>query len=104
MDLDKDSEDSEKQRMRNDGVSVFDWDKPNALEEQCFLELPLPAIQEAICITVDEYGCTLVSGKLSADGIPFVEDNGIITIVVLTEDRRKSLGKAAKKKVLMSTQ
>lgn len=98
MDSDKDSEDSEKQRMRNDGVSVFDWDKPNALEEQCFLELPLPAIQEAICIAVDEYGCTLVSGKLSADGIPFVEDNGIITIAALTEDQRKSLGKAAKKK------
>lgn len=98
MDSDKDSEDSEKQRMRNDGVSVFDWDKPNALEEQCFLELPLPAIQGAIRIATDEYGCTLVAGKLSADGIPFVEDNGIITIAALTEDQRKALGKAAKKK------
>ena len=98
MDSDKDSEDSEKQKVRNDGVSVFDWDKPNALEEQCFLELPLSAIQEAIRIAVDEYGCTSVSGRLSADGIPFVEDNGIITISSLTEDQRKTLGKASKKK------
>ena len=41
MDSDKDSEDTEKQRMRSAGIPVFDWDKPNAFEEQCFIELPM---------------------------------------------------------------
>lgn len=98
MDSDKDTEDDRKQQMRDKGIPVFDWDKPNALEEQCFLELPLSAIQEVIQIAVDEYGCAQVSGKLSAEGIPFTEDNGSIAVSDITEEQRKALGKAAKKK------
>ena len=98
MDSDKDSEDDKKQQMREKGIPVFDWDKPNAFEEQCFLEIPLSAIQEAIQIAVDEFGCAQVSGKLSAEGIPFTEDNGSITVSILSEEQRKALGKAAKKK------
>ena len=98
MDSDKDDTDENKQQMRGKGVPIFDWAKPNALEDQCFLDLPLSAIQEAIQIVVEEYGYASVSGKLSSDGIPFFEDNGSITVSALTEEHRKALGKAAKKK------
>ena len=98
MDSDKDTEDEKKRQMREKGIPVFDWDKPNSLEEQCFLEIPLSAIREVIQIAVDEYGCAQVSGKLSAEGIPFTEDNGSIVVSALTEEQRKTLGKAAKKK------
>ena len=98
MDSDKDTEDEKKRQMREKGVPVFDWDKPNTIEEQCFLEMPLSAIQEAIQIAVDEYGCGQVSGKLSAERIPFTEDNGSITVSALAEEQRKALGNAAKKK------
>lgn len=98
MDSDKDTEDDRKRQMREKGIPVFDWDKPNALEEQCFLEMPLSAIQEVIRIAVDEYGCAHVSGKLSAEGIPFTENSGSITVSDLTKEQRKALGKAAKKK------
>ena len=98
MDSDKDSEDDEKQRMREIGVPIFEWDKTNALEEQFFLELPLPAIQEAIQIAVEDKGYASVSGKLSAEGIPFSENNGCIIVTKLTIEQRKALGKAAKKK------
>ena len=50
MDSDKDAEDDRKRQMREKGIPVFDWVKPNALEEQCFLEMPLSAIQEVIQI------------------------------------------------------
>lgn len=97
MDSDKDSEDDKKRQMREKGIPVFDWDKPNALEEQCFMEMPLSAIQEVIQIAVNEYGYAQVSGKLSADGIPFSEDNDSIVISALTEEQRKALGTVAKK-------
>ena len=98
MDSDKDNEDERKQKMREKGILVFDWDKPNAFEEQCFIEIPLSAVQEAIQIAVDEFGYARVTGKLSAEGIPFTEDNGRIIISILTETQRRILGKAAKDK------
>ena len=37
MDSDLSHEESNKQALRTNGTSVFDWDSPNALEEQVFL-------------------------------------------------------------------
>ena len=96
MDSDKDSEDVKKQQMRMEGISVFDWDKPNALEEQFFTELPLSGIQEALQIAVDEKGVDSIKSSLSAGGIPFVLQDGTIVLPCLTEDQKKTLGTIAK--------
>lgn len=96
MDSDKDSEDVKKQQMRMEGISVFDWDKPNALEEQFFTELPLSGIQEALQIVVDDKGIDSIKSSLSAGGIPFTQKDGTIVLSRLTEEQKKTLGTIAK--------
>jgi hypothetical protein len=45
----------------------------------------LSAVQEAIQIAVDEFGYARVTGKLSAEGIPFTEENGRIIISIIIQ-------------------
>ena len=96
MDSDKDSEDSKKQYMREIGIPVFDWMKPNALEEQCFLDIPLSAVQEAIHIAIDEKSADSIAAKLKNHGIPYTRDGDNIEISSLSDEQRRILGKVAK--------
>lgn len=98
MDSDKDSEDSEKQRMRSAGIPLFDWDKPNAFEEQCFLELPMPAIQQEIQIAVDEKSIDSIIARFSDYSIPFDRGGDSVTLTALSPEQRKTIGKIAKEK------
>ena len=96
MDSDKDSEDAEKERMRSDGIPVFDWDRPNAFEEQCFTEITLDAIHAEIRIAIDEKSADSVAAKLTNAGLQFVRDGDSITFPSLSTEQRKMLGKIAK--------
>ena len=98
MDSDKDSEDLEKQRMRSAGIPLLDWDKPNAFEEQCFLELPMPALQEEIQIAVDEKSADSIAARLADSTISFDRDGDTISLSAITTEQRKTLGKIAKDK------
>ena len=77
-------------------VSVFDSDKPNAVEEQISTELPLSGIQEALQIVVDDKGIDSIKSSLSASGIPFAQQDGAILLPCLTEEQKKTLGTIAK--------
>jgi hypothetical protein len=98
MDSEKDSEDAEKERMRLAGISVLDWDKPNAFEEQCFIELPMPALQEEIQIAVDEKSADSIAARLADGTISFDRDGDTISLSTITTEQRKTLGKIAKDK------
>ena len=96
MDSDKDSEDPEKQRLRDAGIPVFDWDKPNALEEQCFSEMPMKAIQEALDIVIYDKSVEAVDAKLKNSSIPYVRNEDTIVLAELSMEHRQELGKIAK--------
>lgn len=98
MDSDKSSEENDKQRMRLSGVSVFDWDQPNAFEEQCFSELSLEALQAELQVAIDEKGADSITSVLHDNNIPFSRDGEKVKIDVLSKEQRKALGKIAKDK------
>ena len=96
MDSDKDNEDTDKQRMKSIGVPVFDWDKPNALEEQCFSELPMLAIQDVLRLAIDEKGTGLIVAHLDSSSIPYQRNGDDIVLSDLSPEQRSVLGKVAK--------
>ena len=96
MDSDKDSEDADKQRMQAAGVPVFDWDKPNALEEQCFSELPMSAIQDVLQLAVDKKGADSIAAHLDRSSIPYQRNGDRIALSDLSPEQLTMLGKTAK--------
>lgn len=96
MDSDKNSEDADKQRMRSIGVPVFDWNKPNAFEEQCFSELPMPGIQDALRLAIDEKGADTIAAHLDSSSIPYQRNGDEIVLSDLSPEQCSALGKAAK--------
>ncbi|MBO4693329.1 MAG: AAA family ATPase [Clostridia bacterium] len=96
MDSDNDNDKSEKAKMREAGVKVFDWDEHNALEEQFFMELPMNAIQCSIDLATSYKGIDSIASKLTEGNIPFEKAEGHLIISSLVSEQRKSLGRIAK--------
>ena len=103
MDSDKESDAAEKEKRRRlYGTTIFDWDNPNAIEQQLFLDLPESLIQQLIDITVDEKGATAMAGTLYSEGISFdiCEDGTKLILNDFSQVTRLTLGKLAKMDVL----
>ena len=99
MDSDKeDIEGPKKQRLRFEGVSVFDWTRPYSFEEQCFSELPFAAIKEELQIAIEEKGADSIADCLMGKSIPFNRNNGTIILDRLNKEQCISLGTLAKDK------
>lgn len=101
MDSDKESDAAEKEeRRRLYGTTIFDWDNPNAIEQQLFLDLPESLIQQLIDIIVDEKGVTAMAGTLHSEGISFdiCEDATKLVLNDFSQVTRLTLGKLAKQK------
>ena len=101
MDSDKESDAAEKEKRRRlYGTTIFDWDNPNAIEQQLFLDLPESLIQQLIDITVDEKGATAMAGTLYSEGISFdiCEDGTKLILNDFSQVTRLTLGKLAKQK------
>jgi len=47
-DSDKSETNEKKEKMRNEGIKIFDWDDNNSIEQQVFNDLPWEAIKELI--------------------------------------------------------
>ena len=50
MDSDKTEEKVQKDELKNAGIFVFDWEEPNAIEEQIFNDIPLSLVTKLIAI------------------------------------------------------
>lgn len=98
MDSDLESEDVEKSQMRSKGISIFDWKKPLAFEEQVFSELSKDAINKALEMAVAGKGLDSIKANLSANSIPFEIINERIMIGDITNEQRVKLGEIAKAK------
>ena len=98
MDSDLPDEDEQKTDLLWDGVSVFDWDAPNAFEEQIFFDVPTDIATKIINIAVGEHGIDSVASRLTTGNIPFEIRNGEIQLTAMKPEDQKKIGEVAKKK------
>lgn len=98
MDSDLPDEDTQKTDLFLDGVSVFDWDTPNAFEEQVFFDVPTDIATKIINIAVREHGIDSVRARLTTGNIPFEVEGDEIQLSVMDPENQKTIGEIAKKK------
>lgn len=96
MDSDLSDEESEKQVLRDKGISVFDWDAPNALEEQVFNDIPFNGANELLNIAAEEKGFTSVCDKLNSKGISCTVTDDNIVLPTMDIETQRSIGTIAK--------
>lgn len=98
MDSDKDDEDDLKDELIKKGVKIFDWEKPNAFEEQVFLDVSQDMMTEIMDIVVDEYGIDSVESRLKDNDINYVIQEGKIELSINSKKDQRMIGSVAKKK------
>ena len=98
MDADLPKDDEKKAALKEIGVAVFDWDKPNALEEQVFYDVPTNVATKIINIAVTEHGMESVKSRLTSEKIPFEVADDEIQLAAMTPDAQKKIGEIAKRK------
>lgn len=98
MDSDLPKSESEKAALRQGGIAVFDWDQPNALEEQVFLNIPTAVVAKLIKIVVNERGTESVKSCLTVENIPFEIVDDEIRFSRLDGATKKKIGTIAKRK------
>lgn len=98
MDSDLPKSESEKAALRQGGIAVFDWDQPNALEEQVFLNIPTAVVAKLIKIVVNERGTESVKSCLTVGNIPFEIVDDEIRFSRLDGATKKKIGTIAKRK------
>lgn len=96
MDSDKADEKDQKEELKSAGISIFDWEEPNAIEEQIFNDVPLRLTTKLIAIAIDEYGLDSVKSRLSK--IPCVENDGYLVFNEMDASLKRSIGTIAKTK------
>ena len=98
MDSDLEKEKPDKAALRAKGVSIFDWDEPNAIEEQVFADVPSLVADGIIHVATEAYGVDTVSRQLDTQKIPYVVDNKVIRFLEMPRNVQKSIGTIAKHK------
>ncbi len=98
MDSDLPGEDGEKANLSGAGVSIFDWDAPNAFEEQVFFDVTTDVATKIINIAVEEHGMDSVVSRLTAGNIPFEKKDEEIQLSEMKPEDQKKIGEIAKKK------
>lgn len=98
MDSDLPDEDTQKTDLRFEGVSVFDWDAPNAFEEQIFFDIPTDVATKIINIAVDEHGIDSVRTRLTNGDITFEVIGEEIQLSAMTPEAQRKIGEIAKRK------
>ena len=98
MDSDLSQEDDQKANLISEGISVFDWDTPNAFEEQIFFDVPTDAATRIINIAVEEHGIDSVKARLDTEHIPYEIGEDKIILSSMEPAEQKKLGEIAKRK------
>lgn len=98
MDSDLPEEEDQKTDLLWDGVSVFDWDTPNALEEQLFFDVPTDVATTMLNIAVNERGIDSVKTHLATRHIAFEVDGDRIKLSSMIPADQKIIGTIAKQK------
>ena len=99
MDSDVDTEETKKEQLRELGIPVFDWDKPNAIEEEIFSALPISALNLVINTIIENRGLESMKSVLTSNSINYTERDGSIFFPeAMTQIQKQMLGGVAKNK------
>ena len=98
MDSDLPKEENEKRLLRSKGISVFDWQEGNALEEQIFYDATMSAVNHLVNIAAEEKGTDSVRSRLDIQKIKYSISVGQIVIAPLNAGSRREIGVIAKRK------
>ncbi len=99
MDSDKGELDTEKEtRAIIYGMNIFDWDKPNSIEQQLFLDLPAALVQKLLDVAVEEKGVDSISSSLRSKDVSFTVDDDNIILKDYSTKTREALGLLSKGK------
>lgn len=97
MDSDLPEEEKEKQKLRTEGISVFDWDKLNALEEQVFFDIPTEAAVKLLNLAREKKSTASICDRLKkVDIICSISDDEKISFSKLDNETKKKIGTVAK--------
>lgn len=96
MDSDLPDKEKDKQSLRNNGIPVFDWNVPYALEEQIFNDISFDGANELLNIAAEEKGFTSVCDKLKSKGISCTVTDDSITLPTIDIDTQRAIGTIAK--------
>ena len=97
MDSDLSHEESNKQILRTNGTFVFDWDSPNALEEQVFFDIPTETASKLLNLAKEKTSIASICDKLKKVGvICCVSDDEKISISEMDDETKKKIGTVAK--------
>ena len=95
MDNDRADEKPHKEALRAEGVSVFDWDEPNAIEEQVFADVPSVLAEELVNVALREHGMR-VYHTLITQGIPCEMIGEYVRLLAMEHEVQRSIGSIAK--------
>lgn len=99
MDSDKSNEDEKKNAFRGLGISVFDWDSPNALEEQVFFDISTKAAIKLLNLAKEKTSTASICDKLQKEGIIYsVNADDEIFLSELKAEEQIKIGTIAKQK------
>ena len=96
MDSDRANDKSQKDALRAENISIFDWDEANSIEEQIFHDVPTDIASRLIEIATKEYGIDSIKSRLSS--VSYWEQDNHIVLDTIDDEVRKSIGSIAKKK------
>lgn len=99
IDSDKCELDTEKEtRAIICGMNIFDWDKPNSIEQQLFLDLPDALVQKLLDVAVEEKGVDSISSSLRSKDVSFTVNDDNIILEDYSAETRAALGLLSKAK------
>jgi hypothetical pseudogene protein len=98
MDSDLSDVKANKVALQRNGTAVFDWEEPNALEEQIFYDIPTNIATKLINIVVTERGLESVKSCLTIGNVPFKVEDDKIRLPELDRTTKKKIGTIAKQK------
>ena len=97
MDSDLSDEEFEKKALRDKGIFVFDWDAPNALEEQVFFDVPIETAVKLLNLAKEKASIASICDKLKNEGIICsVDSEEEISFLELEPNAQKKIGTVAK--------
>ena len=97
MDSDLSHEEDNKQALRTNGTSVFDWDSPNALEEQVFFDIPTETASKLLNLAKEKTNTASICDKLKNVGvICSVNDDEEISVSEMDDETKRKIGTVAK--------
>ena len=97
MDSDVEFDNKNKEDLLALGITVFDWDLNNSIEEQIFIDVDTTVAEKILSLVIDENNIVEKHKKLNfGDDVCHIEDGVLKLKVGLSAEQKKHIGTVAK--------